>query len=138
MWRDLCFFWIFLRPSGAANREIKKTSFKLTPFPFIKSIAAIEEFPVASIGSSTNIFLFFVFGNLNKYSTGLYVCSSLYKPICPFSTSGKNFTKPSKSPNPALKIGTSTICWDSFLPTVLVRGVWTLTFLYGKNFIYKY
>ena len=36
-----------------------------------KNIAAIEEFPVASIGSSPIIFLFFVLGILNKYSTGL-------------------------------------------------------------------
>ena len=35
------------------------------------SIAATDEFPVANIGSNTIIFLFFIFGNLNKYSTGL-------------------------------------------------------------------
>jgi hypothetical protein len=66
--------------------------------------------------------LFFVFGSLNKYSTGSYVCSLRYKPIWPFSASGKNLTKPSNSPSPALKIGTRITCWAKSFPVVFEIG----------------
>ena len=59
------------------SNETKNMSLLVTPLFLIKLIAAIEELPVANIGSRIMTFLFFGFGNLNKYSTGSYVCSSL-------------------------------------------------------------
>ena len=94
----------------------------------------MDEFPVASIGSKTITFLFFILGSLNKYSTGSYVCSSLYKPIWPFSASGKNLIKPSNRPRPALNMGTRITCCAKSLPLVFIKGVCTETFLYCKCF----
>ena len=113
-------FWI---PSGADNKDTSLMLESLTPDCLIKFIASIAEFPVANMGSRTIKSLFFILGSLHKYSTGLYVCSSRYNPIWPFSALGKNLMNPSMSPKPARSIGTITIVFDKSLPRVFVIGV---------------
>ena len=107
----------------------------VAPCFFIMLTASMALPPVASMGSTTMTSRSLIsLGSLQKYSMGLAVSSSRYRPICPTFAAGMRVSIPSTMPSPARKIGTmASLRPESILVLQRQMGVSTVTSLRGRS-----